>query len=159
MKTKRKLRFFGALAYLLLPIASFALAQEQHQETNIERSELPPAVEKTVAREGKRLSVRGFSKETEHGQTLYEAKFRIPGAWNKSLLIDENGSVIAEEEWISTAALPRAVLQSIKVQAGHGKIIKVQTITKNGQVTAYEAKIMTNGKRTKIQVSQDGRLL
>jgi len=42
---------------------------------------------------------------------------------------------------------------------GGGKIGKVESITKQGKVVAYEAHVTTNGKRSEIQVGPDGRPL
>ena len=47
------------------------------QEKQIKRSDLPPAVEKTVAAQSAGAEIRGFSKEKEHGQTLYEAEMMV----------------------------------------------------------------------------------
>jgi hypothetical protein len=40
------------------------------QEKKIKRSDLPPAVEKTVAAQSQGATIRGFSTEKEKGQTL-----------------------------------------------------------------------------------------
>jgi hypothetical protein len=44
------------------------------QEKKIERSELPPAVEKTVQTQSQGATIRGFSTETENGKLYYEAQ-------------------------------------------------------------------------------------
>src|SRR5437899_1803660 len=49
------------------------------QEKKIKRSDLPPAVEKTVARESVGATIRGFSEEKENGQTFYEAEMTVNG--------------------------------------------------------------------------------
>jgi uncharacterized membrane protein YkoI len=101
-------------------------------------------------------------KRRINGQIFYEAKFKLPGGFNKtdkSVTMDANGSIIEVEEWISKYALSRPVLQGLTTQAGEGKIVKVKTVTKNGQLVAYEAKVMKNGKKSEVQVSADGKPL
>ena len=70
-----------------------SLSVTNAQERKITREQLPPAVEKTVARESEGATIRGFSKEVEHGQTFYEASLNVGGR-NKDILIDKNGRVV-----------------------------------------------------------------
>jgi len=58
----RKAGIIGAVAILA---ATSAVAQEKE----IKRSDLPPAVEKTVAAQSAGATVKGVSKENEKGQT------------------------------------------------------------------------------------------
>jgi len=61
-----------AAATMLFSIFVFS----QEQEKTISRSDLPPAVEKTVAEQSKGATIRGFSEEKESGKTFYEAELR-----------------------------------------------------------------------------------
>jgi hypothetical protein len=47
----------------------------------------------------------------------------------------------------------------LQAKAGGGKILKVETLTKRGELVAYEAKVMNNGKKSEIQVGPDGKPL
>jgi len=161
MKITSKFKLIAAVVCL---VPGFAWSQESRQEPEkkIERSELPLAVQKTVAEEKGGFSVIGFEQETENGQTVYEAKLRIPGGFHKtdkSLTIDANGSVIEVEEWISKYALPKAVLQGLSAQAANGKIVNFKEIARNGQLIGYEAKVMKDGKKSKVKVGPDGKPL
>lgn len=139
-----------ATVFLTLP----ALAQEN----KINRSDLPPAVEKTVASQTEGATIRGFSEEKENGQTLYEAKLLVNGH-KKNVLMDSNGKVVEVEEQVELDSLPAAVRDGLKAKAGKGKIIKVESLTKHGKLVAYEAKVMTDGKKSEVQVGSDGRPL
>src|SRR5215472_3883784 len=141
---------------VLLPV--LALAQEQEQEKKIQRSDLPAAVEKTMVEQSKGATIRGFSQETEHGQTFYEAELTVNGH-SKDVLMDGNGSLVEVEEWISMKSLPDVVRTGLQAKAGDGKIVKVETLTKKGQLVAYEAKVLRNGKKSEIQVGPDGKPL
>ena len=61
-----KTNLFIAIAASALLLAGTASAQEKR----IKRSDLPPAVEKTVAAQSKGATIKGFSTEKENGQTL-----------------------------------------------------------------------------------------
>ena len=139
-----------ATVFLTLP----ALAQEN----KVNRSDLPPAVEKTVASQTEGATIRGFSEEKENGQTLYEAKLLVNGH-KKNVLMDSNGEVVEIEEQVELDLLPAAVRDGLQAKAGKGKIIKVESLTKHGKLVAYEAKVMTDGKKSEVQVGSDGRPL
>ena len=139
-----------ATVFLTLP----ALAQEN----KINRSDLPPAVEKTVASQTEGATIRGFSEEKENGQTLYEAKLLVNGH-KKNVLMDSNGKVVEVEEQVELDSLPAAMRDGLQAKAGKRKIIKVESLTKHGKLVAYEAKVMTDGKTSEVQVGSDGRPL
>ena len=62
------------------------------EDKKINRSDLPPAVEKTVAAQIQGATVRGFSEDKENGQTFYEAKLTVKGH-SKDVLMDANGKI------------------------------------------------------------------
>jgi hypothetical protein len=141
---------------VVLSCALQSLAEEQ--EKKIERSSLPPAVEKMVAAQSQRATIRGFSEEIENGQKLYEVKLMVDGH-KKNILMDANGTIVEVEEQVAMESLPSAVRDGLQAKAGSGKVIKVESITKNNRLVAYEAKVMTNGKKSEVQVGPDGRPL
>ncbi len=128
------------------------------QEKKIKRSDLPPAVEKTVAAQSEGATVRGFSTEKENGQTFYEAEMMVNGH-SKDVLIAADGTVAEVEEQVALDSLPADVKAGLKAKAGKGQIIKVESITKKGKLVAYEAKLESNGKKSEVQVGPDGKPL
>ena len=122
-------------ATVLLPI--LVLAQEL--EKKVQRSDLPPAVEKTVVEQSKGATIRGFSEEKENGQTFYETELMVNGHF-KDVLVDVNGSVVEVEEQVSIESLPAAVRRGLQDKAGNGKFVKVEKLTKKDKLVAYEAK-------------------
>ena len=142
-----------ALAACLAVVGS-ALAQEK----KIKRSDLPAAVEKTVAAESKAATIRGFSKELEKGKTTYEVQMTVNGH-TKDLEVDESGVVIEVEEQVALEALPTAARIGLQARAGKGRITKVESITKKDRLVAYEAQVDTDGKKSEVQVGADGKPL
>lgn len=141
---------------VLLSIActTTALAQEK----KIQRSDLPPAVEKTVAAQSQGATVRGFSEEKENGKTYYEAELLVNGH-SKDVLIDATGAVAEVEEQVPLDSLPAAVKDGLQAKAGKGKLVKVESLTKHDKLVAYEAQVLTNGKKSEVQVDPDGKPL
>lgn len=128
------------------------------QEKKIQRTDLPPAVEKTVAAHSQGATIKGFSTEKENGQTYYEAEMAVSGH-TKDVLIDPAGTVVEVEEQVDLDSVPAAVKDGLQAKAGKGKILKVESLTKHDKLVAYEAKVQTDGKKSEIQVGPDGKPL
>jgi hypothetical protein len=145
-----------AVAAATMLFSVLAIAQEREQK--IKRSDLPPAVEKAVVEQSKGATIRGFSQEKENGQTFYEAELRV-NRHSKDILMSIDGTVVEVEEQIASESLSPAVLEGLQAKAGNGKLVKVETLTKNGKLVAYEAKVLTKGKKSEVQVGPDGKPL
>jgi uncharacterized membrane protein YkoI len=146
--------YLVAFAAGVLLLASGASAQEK----KIKRSDLPPAVEKTVAAQSAGATIHGFSTEKENGQTLYEVEMTVSGH-SKDVSMTADGSIVEVEEQVALDSLSPEVKAGLQAKAGDGKILKVESLTKKGKLVAYEAKVEANGKKTEIQVGPDGKPL
>jgi uncharacterized membrane protein YkoI len=111
-----------------------------------------------VAQQSQGATIRGFSAEKENDQTLYEAELVVNGH-SKDVLIDANGAVIVVEEQVAMEALPALLREALQATAGKGQLLKVEVLTKQGKLVAYEAKVVTNGKRSEVQVRPNGKPL
>lgn len=130
----------------------------QDGEVAIKRSELPPAVEKTVSAESANASVKGFTREVENGQTFYEVELVVAGH-SRDVLIDPEGNVVEVEEQVAFNALPAKVKTALRTRAGKGRIRTVESLTKGGKLVAYEAHVLRAGKWSEIQVGPSGETL
>jgi uncharacterized membrane protein YkoI len=140
------------LAILISTLPAFT------QEKKVKRSDLPPAVEKAVAAQSQGATIRGFSEEKENGQTFYEAELIVDGH-SKDILMDANGAVVEVEEQVALDSLPAAVKEGLQSKAAKGKVVKVESLTKHDKLVAYEAQVMTGGKKSEVQVGPDGKPL
>jgi hypothetical protein len=145
-------------ASIVSAVAVLTATSAVAQEKKIKRSDLPPAVEKTVAARSAGATVKGFSKENEKGQTYYEAEMVVNGH-SKDILIDTNGAIVEVEEEVAMNALPPDVKVGLQAKAGEGKLIKVESITKKDKLVAYEAQVTKDGKKSEVQVGPDGKPL
>jgi uncharacterized membrane protein YkoI len=148
------IRMVGIISGVAVLAATSAVAQEK----KIKRSDLPPAVEKTVAAQSAGATIKGFSKENENGQTYYEAELVVNGH-SKDILIDTNGAIVEVEEEVAMNALPPDVKVGLQAKAGEGKLVKVESITKKDKLVAYEAQVTKDGKKSEVQVGPDGKPL
>jgi len=147
-------RILALMAVAALSISVSASAQEK----KIKRSDLPAAVENTVADQSKGATIRNFSEETENGHLNYEVKMVVNGH-SKDVAMDASGAIIEVEEQVTIDSLPVAVKDGLQAKARKGKVLKVESITKRDQLVAYEAQVMTDGKRSEVQVGPDGKPL
>ncbi len=147
--------FATTIAFVALT-AIPALGQET--EVRVTMKDLPAPVQQTVREQSKGAVVRGLAKEVEGGQTFYEAELRVNGH-NKDVLMDPAGKIVAIEEQIALNALPAVVRTEIVKRAGKGRVLMVESITKDGAIVAYEAHVRTAGKISEIKVSPEGTLV
>jgi uncharacterized membrane protein YkoI len=143
-----------ATVIVVLVLAATAYSQER----KLKREQLPPAVEKTVAAESQGAEIKGFSTEVEKGRRLYEAELTINGH-SKDISMDKNGNIVEVEEEVAMDSLSPAVQEELKKAAGKGTIGKIESLTKNGKLVAYEAHVKTGSKRSEIQVGPNGEKL
>ena len=145
---------------LALCVAGFMLARAavalEGREAALE--DLPEAVRKTVVEQSKDRVLRRIAVEEDGGTRIYEAAFVIAGR-KVDMMIDAAGTAIAIEERIDLSETPLAVSARIKKSAGSGKVTSVESISTGGVVTAYEAEVLSAGKRFEIYVSPAGRLI
>ena len=145
--------------WLVAVLIALALsATVSAQERKLKREQLPPAVEKTVARESEGATINGFATEVEKGKRLYEVELTVSGH-SKDISMDRNGNVVEVEEEVSMDSLPPAVQDALKRAAGKGTIGKIESLTKHGNLVAYEAQVKTGAKRSEIQVGPNGERL
>jgi len=144
------------LAVVLVVLCASAIALPR--QTKIQKSDLPAAVQKTIDQQSKGATVRGFSKEVENGQTVYEAELITQGH-SKDISMDADGNVVEIEEDVPFESLPDGVKQGLQAKAGKGKIGKVESLTKHGQLVAYEAKVTNGARKSEIQVGPEGKSL
>lgn len=143
-----------ASVVIVLASSSVVVAQEK----KIKREQLPPAVEKTVAEQSKGATINGFATEIEKGRRLYEVELTVDGR-GKDISMNRNGRIVEVEEEVAIDSLPTAVQEGLRKSAGAGTIGKIESLTKNGKLVAYEAHVKTGTKRSEIQVGPNGEKL
>ena len=155
----KRAKVFAAVIFGLLVLAQtgFVAGSRAHVQ-QLKTENLPAAVQKTIAEQSKGSTVRGISTEREKGQKLYELELTFNGH-GKDLLIDRQGNVVETEEEVTLSSVPPAVKDGLMKIAGTGTIGKIESITKNGKVVAYEAIVKMGNKNHEIQVGPDGNKL
>ena len=155
MRTDTALSVAKSLVLLMVTVAA---ATTRAEERRITRDELPVAVRKTADKQAVGATVRGYTKEVENGQVEYEVEL-FTGRHTKDISIAPDGRVLEVEEQVEIGSLPEEVKSGLQGAASSGKITKVESITKNGILVAYEAKVAGSGKHSEVKVGPDGKRL
>jgi uncharacterized membrane protein YkoI len=143
--TTRRLSLTSAV--LVLGVTTLSAA-----DTKIQAHDLPVAVQQAIPAETRGAAIRGYAKETEGIQTMYEVETTLNGH-ARALLFDAHGKLVEVEEATTLEALPEAVRTALKAR---GKVLSVETVTR-GKAVTYEATIRANGKTFEVTVNADGQ--
>jgi hypothetical protein len=137
-----------------LVLASVATAQERQ----IQRSDLPQPVERTLSLESQGAAIHGLTVEKSQGKMYYEAELLVNGH-SKDVLMNAEGVVVEVEEEVAIDSLPAAVSSGLRAGAKNGKVVKVESITKHDKLVAYEAQIVIDGKTSEVKIRWDGNAM
>lgn len=158
----------AALLALGLSLLCLGHAQAQEKGKTAEEKEkagkimdmkkLPPAVQKTVQEQTKGATIVGLGREVEDGKTQYELETKVAGH-SRDLLIDPAGKVLEVEEQVEIASLPPAVQAEVKKSLGVAKVLRFESITKEGVLAGYEASVQKGGKKSSVSMGPDGKAL
>src|SRR5260370_2675542 len=141
---------FGKWTVAALLLTFAVAAQAAAQDKKLKRSDLPPAVGKTADAQSAGAVVRGYSSETEDGQSSYEVALTANGH-ARDVSIAPDGTVLEIEEEVAFDSLPAAVRAGLTQAAGAGKIGKVESLTQQGAIVAYAAHRLTRTERYEVQ--------
>ena len=141
-----------AAAAIFFTMACAAACAALASETRVTMKQLPKAVQKTVVEQTKGATVRGLSKEIEHGKTVYEVEMTLDGR-GKDVSMDARGNILEVEQEVDIASLPETLRSGLQQKAGAGKITKVESITEGGKLVKYEAQVLTGKKRSEVHVA------
>lgn len=141
------------VAVMLTAVLSAAAADKK-----VERSALPKAVEATVQQQSQGATIKGFTSDTEDGVFEYEAEMMMNGH-SKDIAIAKDGTLLEVEEQVAMDSLSGAVKSALAAKAPGAKITKVESLTKQGKLVAYEAATLKGTKKGEIQVGPAGEKL
>lgn len=151
MITRKNMVFCATILIASAPV-SYA------SEHALRLADVPAAVQKTAQEQSKGAAIKRYVKDNEDGKLEYEVEMTVDGH-SKDLTIAPDGKLLEVEEQVNLDALPAAVRDGIQKKAGKATVTKVESITKNDKLVAYEAQVRTAGKHSEIQVGPDGQAL
>jgi len=136
----------------IIALACAALAAEK----SLQLTTLPVKVQRTIQDNLKGGEIKNIGKETEHGVAQYEVESILNGK-HRDFNVDTKGNLVAVEEETSIDAVPATAKATIMKKVGGGTLGMVETFTKPGAETMYEAAWKDkNGKNHEVLVKADG---
>jgi len=156
MKRAPKLVQISILTALALGLVVLLWAQEQYEQ-QISRKGVPAAVLAAFEKAYPNAKIKGFSKETDNGQLVYEIESE-EGSVTRDVTYTADATLVSIEETLDTGTLPPGVKAALDTKFPGGKIRKAEKVTK-GTVVAYEFKVKHNGRTTEIAFDAEGNEL
>jgi uncharacterized membrane protein YkoI len=144
------IRQIALTTVLALGMAGLVVAKEADQK--LQMKNLPAAVQKGVTANLNGGALKGLSKEVEGGKTIYEVETTLNGR-TRDFLLDATGRLIELEDEMAVDAVPAAVKAALEA---HGKILKVESVTR-GKVVTYEGTVEKDGKKSEVAVDANGK--
>ena len=141
------------LASLILGLSASSLAQEQR----IARKDVPAAVLAAFTEAYPKAVIKGCSKETDKGQTVYEIE-SVEGKTRRNIIYSADGKLILAEETLDVSEMPPGVKAALNKKFPGAKILRAEKVTK-GTVVGYEFQIEHNGKTTEVVFDSMGNEL
>jgi hypothetical protein len=135
-----------------LALSSCAYAAEH----SVPCSTLPDAVQqrsKSLLEPG--TTVHGCVKDVSAGKTTYEMELLTPKG-SKDVTFSPQGDVLEIEQQVDPAALPPPVAAAFAKAASGGKLGKVESLTRQGKLIAYESTVVKGGRHSEVAFSPDG---
>ncbi len=179
-KTKIVVSVLAALALLVLGAAAWAQekkatkkaapATETKQQTatkraspraeageeQISKKDVPAAVIAAFEKAYPKATMKGFSKEVEKGQTLYEIE-NVEGKMRRDATYTADGKVHAVEESMDIKDVPATVQQALEKKYPKAKIRVAEKVMESGSV-GYEFKLTTaEGKKAEVMFDAVGK--
>ncbi len=139
---------------ILLAMTAFACAFAADKKLALK--DLPPAVQKTVEANLNGAEIKNINKETEKGVVQYEVESILNGK-HRDFDVDSKGKLLVVEEETSIDSIPAAAKAAILKRVGAGKLGMVETFTRPGGETMFEASYASKaGKKAEVLVKADG---
>ena len=148
-----RVRKVAAVAALVLGI-SFTLSTLA-REKSVKLDELPAAVKATVQEASRGLKLKGLTQEEKNGEILYEAELEVDGHI-RDVIINTSGAIVLVEEEVPWEQLPEAVRAAIEKGAEGGKILHVESLTRNNVIESYEGHVRKGWRKLEIKVDPEG---
>jgi hypothetical protein len=134
-------------AVLSIAFVLAVIARAQGGEEKLSPDQLPKAVLDAAKAKFPDAKIIGASKEDENGKTEYEVVMEKEGR-HIDATFTAAGSIVSIEKTITAKELPKPVRQAVKKRYPKSSFKRIEEITKEDKVAAYEALLTTAEKKT-----------
>lgn len=142
-----------------LGFASFALLASvtaQAAEKKVSCASLPQAVQTAMHQEAAGAVVNGCVVDAERNRTTFEAETTKDGK-SRDLTFNAEGKLLEVEQQVGKDEIPSAVATAIDAATAGGKVSKIESLSRDGQIVSYEASYRVGGKAREVAFTPDGK--
>jgi hypothetical protein len=133
-----------------------ATAKAEDQETQVQKKDVPEPVLAAFAKAYPKATIKGYAKEMEKGQTMYEVE-SVEGKTHRDVSFAPDGKLLVVEESMELKDVPAAVQQALEKKFPKAKVNLVEKVTEGGSV-GYEFKVTTaEGKKAEVKFDASGK--
>jgi len=130
---------------------------EKAEAKPVDLKVLPDAVLAAFKAAYPKAEIKGASKEVENGVTQFEVE-SVDGKLNRDLIYAADGKVLELEEAMAPESLPDAVKATLAKDYAGAKILKAETLTKNGTIV-YELSLQGKDKKMGVTIDPAGKVV
>lgn len=149
------MKYRTVAAVVALVVSVLFVQSAEAREKRVKLDELPAAVKATVLEASQGLKLRGLTQEEKNGEILYEAELEVEGHI-RDVIINTDGVIVLIEEEVAWESLPAAVRAAIEKGAEGGKILHVESMTRNNVIESYEGHVRKGWRKLEIKVDPEG---
>ena len=143
-------------ATALVLIGAIGVARGEEEKVALDK--LPAAVKAAIKARFPGAELKGASKESEDGETLFEVSLTYKGD-KYDVALEANGEIEEIERAIFADALPGAVLKTLKAKYPKAKIKEAEEVTDEDGEVSYEVSIAEGGKKAvEVALTAKGKI-
>ena len=121
----------------------------------VELSETPPEVQKTIRTQVGQGTLDGIEKTFEDNKTSFDVEMTTKDGADRSFTVALDGKLVSLQ--LSMQELPPAVQKTIQAHVGDGKLGDIYRLKENGEIS-YDAEVDHHGQTRDVVVAPDGKL-
>ena len=149
---KSKMELLAGMALLVLTMAILA------DEEKVPLDKVPKAVLDAVKTKFPGAKLLGAGKEKEDGKTVFEIQIKYKDH-TIDVTVTPEGKIGLVEKLISEKEVPEVVTKAFKAKFGKATVKKIEEISKDDKVTAYEYLIELDKKMLEVKFDPKGKFL
>lgn len=143
-------------AAALIMIGAVGAARGDEEKLSLDK--LPVAVKAAIKARFPGAELKGASKESEEGETLFEVSLTYKGD-KYDVAVEPSGEIEEIERAILVDALPGAVLKTIKAKYPGAKIQSAEQVTDEDGEVSYEVSVAEKGKEAvEVALTPKGKI-
>jgi hypothetical protein len=149
---KSKMELLASVALLVLAAAVVA------DEEKVPLDKAPKAVLDAVKAKYAGAKLLGAEKEKEDGKTVYEIQIKYKDH-TIDVIVTPEGKIMLAEKLITEQEVPEIVARAFKKKYAKATVKKIEEISKDDKVTAYEYLIEIDKKKMEVKFDPAGKFL